>query len=57
MVRRGAAQSLPILADSIQDPQLAQVFLLPILKALLKDDNDSVKIQAVGATAKVAKLV
>ena len=57
MVRRGAAQSLPILADSIQDPQLAQVFLLPILKALLKDDNDSVKIQAVGATAKVANLV
>lgn len=31
--------------------------MLPLLKALLQDDNDSVKIQAVGASVKVAKLI
>lgn len=35
MVRRGAAQSLPILADSLNDQELAKSFMLPILKALL----------------------
>ncbi len=35
MVRRGAAQSLPILADSIEDTELAKIYLLPLLKALL----------------------
>eukprot|EP00347_Sterkiella_histriomuscorum_P009905 403339428 len=64
MVRRGAAQSLAILSDSLYQNsgsedthELAKTFLLPILKALLSDDNDSVKIQAVGASVKVAKLV
>jgi serine/threonine-protein phosphatase 2A regulatory subunit A len=35
MVRRGAAQSLSIFADSLDDQDLAKSFLLPILKALL----------------------
>jgi serine/threonine-protein phosphatase 2A regulatory subunit A len=57
MVRRGAAQSLSILSDCLNDAELAKSWLLPQLKALLQDDNDSVKIQAVGASAKVARLI
>lgn len=57
MVRRGAAQSLSIFADSLNDNEIAKSFLLPLLKSLLQDDNDSVKIHAVGATAKVARIV
>jgi len=57
MVRRGAAQSLSILSDSLHDQHLAKTYLLPMLKALLSDDNDSVKIQAVGASVKVTRLI
>jgi len=46
MVRRGAAQSVSILCESM-DPQHLRLFLAPLLKSLLTDDNDSVKIMAV----------
>ncbi len=48
---------MSILADSLHDAELAKSYLLPLLKALLQDVNDSVKIQAVGASSKVANLV
>lgn len=56
MVRRGAAQSLSIISDSLQK-EYAQDYLLPILKDLLKDENDSVKIHAVTSSVTVAKLL
>ena len=43
MVRRGAAQSLSILATNVEE-YFAKDYLLPILKSLLQDDNDAVKI-------------
>lgn len=46
MVRRGAAQSLSILAEFIEE-ELSKDYTVPLLKALLQDDNDSVKIMAV----------
>ena len=56
MVRRGAAQSIATLSNSLQR-ELATPYLLPILKDLLKDENDSVKIHAVYSSVTVAKLV
>lgn len=51
MVRRGAAQALGIIAEGMIDmnesPQIAEDFVAVVLKSLLTDDNDSVKIQAV----------
>lgn len=46
MVRRGAAQSVAILAESMNSERL-RLYLAPLLKSLLTDDNDSVKIMAV----------
>jgi serine/threonine-protein phosphatase 2A regulatory subunit A len=56
MVRRGAAQSIPAIASQIESA-LAKDFLLPIIKALLEDSNDSVKINAVASSIDVAKSV
>ena len=56
MVRRGAAQSVAIMADFIE-ADFAKPYLLPSLKALLQDDNDSVKIQAVYSSIPVTKLL
>ena len=56
MVRRGAASSISILSDSLQK-QYAPSYLLDILKNLLRDDNDSVKIHAVISSVTVAKLL
>ena len=56
MVRRGAAQSLSILAEKLESIH-AKDYLLPILKALLQDDNDAVKIQAVYSSVTVVKLL
>lgn len=56
MVRRGAAQSISIFADSLEK-EYAQDYLLPLLKSLLQDDNDSVKIHAVYSSVTVARLL
>ena len=52
MVRRGAAQSLSILADSIEKDH-ARNYAVPLLRSLLQDDNDSVKIMAVYSSVNV----
>jgi len=46
MVRRGAAQSLSIMSEFIEE-ELSREYTVPLLKSLLQDDNDSVKIMAV----------
>lgn len=56
MVRRGAAQSIPIITKDLER-QHAVEFLLPIIKSLLEDQNDSVKIHAVSSSIDVAKAV
>jgi serine/threonine-protein phosphatase 2A regulatory subunit A len=56
MVRRGAATSISIISESL-NPEHASEYLLPILKDLLKDENDSVKIHAVYSSITVAKIV
>lgn len=56
MVRRAAAQSIPLIAKHLEQEH-AQEFLLPVLKGLLEDANDSVKINAVAGTIDVAKAV
>lgn len=56
MVRRGAAQSIATIASHVESV-LAKDFLLPIIKALLADPNDSVKINAVASSIDVAKSV
>ena len=57
MVRRGAAQSVAILEEGM-DKEQVRGFLAPLLKSLLTDDNDSVKIMAVySALPLVAKLL
>jgi serine/threonine-protein phosphatase 2A regulatory subunit A len=56
MVRRGAAQSISILANHLEKEH-AKEYMLPLLKQLLLDENDSVKIHAVYSSVPVAKLV
>lgn len=56
MVRRGAAQSIPIITKDLERKHAVD-FLLPITKALLEDQNDSVKIHAVTSSINVAKAV
>jgi serine/threonine-protein phosphatase 2A regulatory subunit A len=56
MVRRGAAQSIPLIADYLTREQ-AKEFLLPIIKTLLDDSNDSVKIHAVISSINVSKVI
>lgn len=56
MVRRGAAQALPIIAKKLQKKH-AQEFLIPVINDLLQDPNDSVKINAVKSSIDVAQAV
>lgn len=56
MVRRGAAQAISIFTKDLER-QYAIEFLLPIIKSLLEDSNDSVKIHAVQSSIDVAKSV
>ena len=56
MVRRGAAQSIAIITDSLENEH-AKEYLLPLLKGLLTDENDSVKIHAVNSSVTVARLL
>jgi hypothetical protein len=52
MVRRGAAQSVAILTEGMER-DLVRTYLVPLLRSLLVDDNDSVKIMAVYSTLPV----
>jgi len=54
MVRRGAAQSILIISEFIER-EFAESYLVPLLKTLLTDDNDSVKIMAVYSAIPVVK--
>ena len=56
MVRRGSAQSIAILSESLEK-EYGHEYLLPLLIGLLQDDNDSVKIHAVYSSIAVAKLL
>ena len=46
MVRWGAAQAMSTLCNHLDKSELKE-FLLPLLKVLLLDKNDSVKVHAV----------
>ena len=56
MVRRGAAMSIPKISDNLTSEQ-AKEFLLPMVRRLLEDSNDSVKIYAVQSSINVAAAV
>jgi serine/threonine-protein phosphatase 2A regulatory subunit A len=56
MVRRGAAKAISIITQDLER-KYAVEFLLPIIKSLLEDSNDSVKIHAVQSSIDVAKAV
>lgn len=49
MVRWGTAQAMSVLCESVGPVQICE-FLLPLLRDLLNDKNDSVKVHAVGAS-------
>lgn len=57
MVRRGAAQSVAIIAEGLDETNVGNNYLLPLLKGLLTDENDSVKIHAVYSAVIVVKLL
>lgn len=56
MVRWGLAQSIQVIANHIE-PAMVSEFLLPILKLLMADKNDSVKVHAVESAVTVARLI
>ena len=56
MVRWGAAQAISTLATYVGSVQLCE-HILPIMKQLLSDKNDSVKVHAVGSCVSVVKNV
>jgi hypothetical protein len=56
MVRWGLAQSIQVIANHIE-PSMVSEFLLPILKLLMADKNDSVKVHAVESAVTVARLI
>lgn len=47
---------MPVLANQLE-PALVYEYLVPILKLLLVDKNDSVKVHAVQASVTVARLL
>ena len=56
MVRWGAAQAMAVLCHSLEPDTIAN-YLLPLLKELLQDKNDSVKVHAVQSSVVVADLL
>ena len=56
MVRWGAAQAIAILCEHVGSVQICE-FILPLLKDLLNDKNDSVKVHAVTSSVDVVKHV
>jgi len=53
MVRWGAAQAMAVICHAMDKATIAS-FLLPLLKELLQDKNDSVKVHAVQSSVTVA---
>lgn len=56
MVRWGAAQAMALISKAMDKQTIAE-FLLPLLKELLQDKNDSVKVHAVQSSVTVAELL
>jgi len=56
MVRWGAAQAMAVICHSLDSAAIAS-YLLPLLKELLQDKNDSVKVHAVQSSVVVAELL
>ena len=56
MVRWGAAQAIAVLSENMTSVQICEI-ILPLLKDLLNDKNDSVKVHAVGSSVNVVKHV
>ena len=56
MVRWGAAQAMAVICHAL-DAQTITNYLLPLLKELLQDKNDSVKVHAVQSSVVVADLL
>jgi hypothetical protein len=56
MVRWGAAQAMATLCNHLDSTTLTD-YLLPLLKELLVDKNDSVKVHAVTCSVSVVKLI
>ena len=56
MVRWGAAQAMAVICHAL-DQEMITEFLLPLLKELLQDKNDSVKVHAVQSSVVVCELI
>ena len=56
MVRWGAAQAMAVISHAM-DKETISNFLLPLLKELLQDKNDSVKVHAVQSSVTIAQLI
>jgi hypothetical protein len=56
MVRWALAQSIQVIAKSMEQ-ELVYEYLLPILKLLMIDKNDSVKVHAMQSAVTVARLL
>ena len=56
MVRWGAAQAMAVICHFLDATTMTE-YLLPLLKELLQDKNDSVKVHAVQSSVVVASLI
>ena len=56
MVRWGAAQAMSTLVESLDNDVICE-FILPLLRELLLDKNDSVKVHAVSSAVKVVSRI
>jgi len=56
MVRWGAAQAISDLCQHVTSDSINN-FILPVLRELLNDKNDSVKVHAVGSSVHVVKYI
>lgn len=56
MVRWGAAQAISSLCQHVTSESVHD-FILPLLRELLNDKNDSVKVHAVGSSVHVVKYI
>jgi len=56
MVRWGAAQAIAFLCQHVSSDSVHN-FILPLLRELLNDKNDSVKVHAVGSSVQVVKYI
>lgn len=56
MVRWGAAQAMAVICHALDQATISS-YLLPLLKELLSDKNDSVKVHAVQSAVTVAELL